>query len=150
MRERRSTIIIKPIQKNNPLESAGFLSLWFFTWLKELLTLANKVPFEQEMHYDLPKYDLVETHKARILNGLKKKKTILGMIFYTYRRNIIEYTIVGVISSIISFSTSFYLANIIQTVTKAKDFKDPAVTYALIKNFSLLGLSNIFNQFLGA
>jgi ABC-type multidrug transport system fused ATPase/permease subunit len=98
------------------------------------------------MHYNLAQYDLVSSHKALILRGLKEKKTILRMIFYSYRRNIVEYTAFGVVSAIIGFTSTFFLANIIKIVGATT--KDSNSNRDLVINFVLMGvltsLSSIF------
>ena len=127
-----------PKSRINPLKKTSFFLKPFFTWLGEMITIANKIPWEQGMNYDLTPYDTVAYHKDKIAEGLKKKKTILGMLFSVYKWNLLEYVFIGILLSSISFSNSYFVANVIGIIENNTDFKSPSVTKGLIINFGSL------------
>ena len=116
MRQNLRKSSIMPKNKNHPIEKAGFISMGYFGWIRELISIANKVPFEQDMHYKLAKYDSIETHKSKIQKSLQKNKTIQKMIFSLYKWNIVEYIIAATVVAVLSFLNSFFTANVVKTI----------------------------------
>lgn len=88
--------------KNHPLSKANFFSNLLFFWIRPFLNFTQKVSFKQEHHYKLPEHDKVQTHKARVKKGLEDKKTIVGMIFSQYKWKLVEFSLVGIFSAILS------------------------------------------------
>lgn len=138
MRRRRRISTIFPSSKEHPLESAGFFSRWYFTWIKEVLSISSMVPWEQDMHYDLTSYDSVPHHKSQIEQGLKKYKSIMKMILHVYKWELIQYCIASVVMTTLNFSSSFFIGNVIHIIQTNKEFTSEKITKDLILNFGSL------------
>ena len=130
-----------PRSKTHPITKANPFSKIFFCWISEVLQISRNTPWTQEMHYNLPKEEKMETHSKNFYNEFLTKQDLWLTIWAVYKWYFLEVIIVMFFLPIYSFSSSVFSSNIIGQIKKKVDLRDPAVLQRMI--LSLLAIAFI-------
>ena len=129
---------VTPKSKVHPYQNAGPVSQVLFRWCSEFVNVSVKNPWRQEWHYDLPPEFQIKRHKKRLLDAIKKKKSVYWAVLSVYKWKLLEYAIMVTVSSIIEFTSSIFNSRIIDKIGDNVDVRDPEVLASFILDFVLL------------
>ena len=103
------------------------------------------------MHYDLPEYYLIKSHKPKIQRFYEKhKKKLLWALFDCYKVELVIYTILVAISCIIEFMLTIYSGKAMDKVASGANFRDPAVIKQLAYYFGMMSSLNLITTLISA
>ena len=149
--------LVWPKTKKHPIETAGFLGSLFFTWLHEMIQISRKKAWTQEMHYDLPDFDRVENHKARLEKAFNQKRGIFQALIAAYSGPLLTFCFVALVLKGLSLSTATFTSSALRMITDRVDITIDSNFRQLISYFALMafitpmtGIINAFFRFQAA
>ena len=122
----------RPKSKKHPLTNSWPLGKLIFTWLSETIKVAKNTTWTQDMHYDLPTVERVTTHSRRFAENFAKKKDLSRTIWSLYKPYFIEVLIISLILPFYTFSSSVFSSDVIGSLKKKVDLRDPSVLRSII------------------
>lgn len=119
--------------QKHPLDSSGFFSNLFFSWLNPLLKFTKSNMFRQEHHYEIAGEDAVRRHRSRVAKGLRERGGFLAMVTHEYRLKLLEYSFAAIISALLLLSSGKLMTSV-SSILKNERLSDLEV----IKKLGLL------------
>ena len=123
----------------NPLDRSNFFSLFTFLCLSETVNKANKKVWTAEMNYDLHEYDKCTTHKARVAQIFKEKKSLLTVLFEMFKTFFVFLLIGIIISNVLSSGGSICKSKAVGMINDGLIYQDRGNFY--IFTLYLFGIS---------
>ena len=130
----------RPSSKTHPLPKSSILGSLFFCWLNEVIWVSKGNSWTQDMNYDLPPFDQVSSHKARILTAFKSTKSIVKGVFKAYPKQILFFVVMAVIVKCFNYSTTLAIKQALSIIVQNDDLKDSSILVNLILSFSYIAL----------
>lgn len=118
----------RPRNKKHPLDRSNIFQQLFATWISRFLKDKGNSPWDQSMHYSLPKKDLPSTNIEKLSkNFYEGKNSLTASIVKTYKWQLSLVLALLTIFLIITFSTVFILKLAADMVTKlpGEELKQP-------------------------
>jgi hypothetical protein len=96
------------LDKIHPIERASCFSKFLLSWIRHPLQMQKKVDlWTQDVHYDLPNYDLIVLNANKLFKKFKISRSIFRAILATYKCELWKTFFFIIIYTGLNFSTAF-------------------------------------------
>lgn len=141
----------KPTTTKNPYESGSVFSRITFSWLIELIQVANNKPWQQEFNYELASDEKIQRYKEGLGLVMKKKKRLVPSIVKFFFWKLLLLTFLSIFGSILQFTSTLITTKVFQELTKHKDIRklenlSPLFFYLFLSG-AVISVRNVLNTY---
>ena len=166
----------RPKSKRHPLNTRNFVTKLTFSWLHEALWVARRGAWTEDMNYDLPEFDKVDTHGEVFkeafnnVNGTKNPKMrikrqqdskskpkskrdqpkknvkFFGQILTHFRMKIITYVFVGAVLRALYFSAFLAYQSVYELFETNIVYRNKTILFPLIVYLSYIIIVTLFTD----
>ena len=138
--------------KTHPLTTTWFLPKILFLWCNECINTCKKIPWRQEMNYNLPDYDKLSSHKPRLSANFKAKKNLLLAILLTYKKETLIIVVSQILLSFFKNYASKVVADSFESISVLPLYSNPQnlskvatmlLGGALLKSIAVIASTNL-------
>jgi ABC-type multidrug transport system fused ATPase/permease subunit len=115
---------VTPKSKIHPITKAMLFGRIFFRWVKEVVQVSAKNPWEQDMHYDMPEKDSVDTYKHKFASSIEKTGDIWATVRDLFKWQLREFYIGALILSAYFFSGTLISEQIVSEMATNPDLHE--------------------------
>jgi len=108
-------------EKKHPLLKANCFSKFLMCWISAPLKLQKEVSlWTQDIHYDLPDYDLIVCKANKLFKNFKRSRSIFGAILKTYGWELWKIFFLIIIYTALNFSTAFCTSIFVEKIQNSE------------------------------